>query len=150
MLAVVSMALVSCGGGGGGLKPAKPAITYSTSEESVDLKDCLKVESVAIRKSESFEVIVSAKVEMIKEPSEPFNSIKAAVEVLDENEAQICRSKNQTGENNAKYYKTDAFLSGVSHKGDVGTVTWTVYAGIGADKVVEDARFVRLLNARAL
>ena len=92
MLAVVSMALVSCGGDGGGLKPAEPVITYESAnaDYKTDLRDCLQVKNVVIRENGLYEVSVTAQIEMVKEPSEPIQWISTGVELLDKNGAKIC------------------------------------------------------------
>lgn len=138
MLAVVSMAMVSCGGSG--VKPADPAITYeeTSSEHQTCIKDCLKVISVSLRENSLYETSVSAKVELVNEPSEPIKWVKSGCEILDKNEAIIARASDW------KCYAAD-----LSKKGDVGTISFKVETkeGLYASKVVEDARFVRLTSA---
>lgn len=140
MLAVISMALVSCGGGSG-VKPADPAITYDehpSSEFQTCIKDCLKVISVSLRENSLYETSVSAKVELVEEPSEPIQWVKCGCEILDKNEARIARA--------GEWYCDAAHLS---KKGDVGTISFIVETeeGLYASKVVEEARFVRLTSA---
>ena len=98
----------------------------------------MQVKSVAIRKNGTWKLSVSAKVEMIKEPSEPIQWLRAGVEVLDENEVRICEETGWGG----------VVLEGVAHKGDVGTLSTEIETGnLTADQVIKDARFVRLTSA---
>ena len=98
------------------------------------------MKSVAIRKNGTWKLSVSAKVEMIKEPSEPIQWLKAGVEVLDENEVRICEETGFAG--------FGVVLKGVAHKGDVGTLSTEIETGnLTADQVIKDARFVRLTSA---
>ncbi len=141
MLAVVSMALVSCGGGksDGGVKPADPAITYdaATDRYQVEIRDCLQVKKVSIRENGLYKVSVTAQIEMVKEPSEPIQWIRAGVEVLDKNEAQICNYTTFGG----------MVLEGVVHKGDVGSLSCEIDTDILASEVIEDAKFIRVVSA---
>jgi len=144
MLAVVSMALASCGGGDEGVKPADPAVTYETvtgkdkdKEYRVELRDCLQVKKVSIRGNGIYKVSVTAQIEMVKEPSEPIQWIRAGVEVLDKNEAQICKYTTFGG----------MVLEGVVHKGDVGSLSCEIDTDILASEVIEDAKFIRVVSA---
>ena len=83
MLAVVSMALASCGGGGGNnqekkeakkYEPATPAITYSVpnvlDREKIELdefKGCFEVKNVGVRESAAMELTASATLEVVKD-----------------------------------------------------------------------------------
>lgn len=142
MLAVVSMALVSCGGDGGGLKPAEPVITYESAnaDYKTDLRDCLQVKNVVIRENGLYEVSVTAQIEMVKEPSEPIQWISTGVELLDKNGAKICGESGFLG---------GFTFEGVTKVGEVGSASCTIETEVGmpASKVIEEAKFYRIINA---
>lgn len=145
MLAIVSMAFVSCGGGG--VKLADPAIQYSTSpdpsQHHFDIKDCLKVQDVAISVQGSDKVLVACTVELVKEPSQPISSVNAALVVLDKNNVEIGRKWG--------YFS-------VSKKGDVSSTTFEI-SNVECGETIfdrdytvsdflKDAKFVRLEYVR--
>lgn len=93
MMAIISMALVSCGGGSGnenGIKLANPAILYYHNVDShrVDITNCLLVKNLDV-KEENNEIVVTAQFEMVKEPEAPIQYVYCDVNLLDENEHEI-------------------------------------------------------------
>lgn len=142
MLAVVSMALVSCGGGEA-VQPADPAIIYDTfsvddhDDFFVNINNCLQIKKVSIAEIAS-EVFVTVVVEMIKEPCAPICDINGDVEILDKNETRIGFSDSGGNES----------LEGVAHKGDTGTLKCKIYPehGLSASEVILAAKYVRLID----
>lgn len=139
MLAVVSMALVSCGGdgGGGGLKPAEPAITYESAnyDFETDVRDSFQVKNVAIRENGTYKVSVTAQIEMVKDLSEPIQHIATGVELLDKNGAKLC---------------SGGFgFEGATKVGEVSSASCTIETEVGmpASKVIEEAKFYRITRA---
>ena len=147
MLAVVSMALVSCGGGKkAGVEIASPAISYQNVNENdlfdsdkVNIKDCLSVKSVAIRENGSQVISVTAQVEMIKQPSKTCDYIIAKVELLDENGARICC-----------YDEKPPHFKGLNSVGDVVAMSWEVstftMAQLAKD-IIPNVKYVRIYDA---
>ena len=143
MLAVVSMALVSCGGGKDeGLKPAEPVITYESANKDykTDLRDCLQVKNVVIRENGLYDVSVTAQIEMVKEPSESIQWISTGIELLDKNGARICGESGFMG---------GFTFKGVTKVGDIGSASCKIETEVGlpASKVIEEAKFYRIINA---
>ena len=147
MLAVVVIALVSCGGGGS-LKPADPEIYYASLNETdvkylgkVDIEGCLKIKKALVNETGSNSISVTVDVEMVKEPSEPISGTVAAdIQVLDKNGGVIVEITGWDS-NNATF----------KGKGSVGTFTGEIKTneGMPASKVVKNARFVRLTDVEA-
>lgn len=91
ILAVVSMALVSCEGGSEkGITLADPAIHYyhNIDSKEVDITNCLLVKNLDV-KEENDEIVVSAQFEMVKEPEAPIQYVVCSINLLDENENKI-------------------------------------------------------------
>ena len=149
MLAVVSMALVSCGGGKkAGVEIASPAISYQNVNENdllnlgnVNINDCLSVKSVAVRDNGTLAISVTAQEELIKKPSKPCDYIMAKVELLDENGARIC------------YYDEKApHFKGLNNVGDVVAMSWEIntlsMSGYQtAEEIVPNVKYVRIFDA---
>lgn len=73
-MAVVSMALVSCGGGKDeGVKPADPAFEYDGDGTVLD--GCFQMKSVGVREDSPYKIVTSITVEVIKDI--PFDKMKA-------------------------------------------------------------------------
>lgn len=91
MLAVVVIALVSCGGGSEkGITLTDPAILYyhNVDSEEVDITNCLLVKNLDVVE-ENAEIVVSAQFEMVKEPETPIRYVVCDINLLDENEQKI-------------------------------------------------------------
>lgn len=141
MLAVVSMALVSCGGGKDeGVKPASPAITYDNNASI--LNGCFEVKNVALREKSMYEIEVTATLEVIKDIPElgnledesvgrpPFKSMDSKLYVYDKNMAQIGISK---------YGLVDVLGK---KKGDIINFSRPAKLDIMASEAIKDAKFV--------
>ena len=147
MLAIVSLVLASCGGGGS-LKPADPEIYYASLDKTdvkylgrVDIEGCLKIKKALINETGSNSISVTVDVEMVKEPSEPISGTVAAdIQVLDKNGGVIVEITGWDS-NNATF----------KGKESVGTFTGEIKTneGMPASKVVKNARFVRLTDVMA-
>jgi len=85
MLAVVSMALVSCGGGGKDGKQIKPTSTgityenYIAKEKNVPLLGCYELKSVGVRKVDDTHLMVSATIKALEKVSVDFLDAKLGV-----------------------------------------------------------------------
>lgn len=91
MMAIISMALVSCGGGSGnGIKLANPAILYyhNVGSYQVDITNCLLVKNLDVMEKDN-EIVVTAQFEMVKEPEAPIQYVFCDFNLLDENEHEI-------------------------------------------------------------
>ena len=93
MLAVVSMALVSCGGGNSDVKLADPAVTYkhSTLDSYVDIS--VKINSFDVKASgDDKNIIVSAKIELTDKDFRDIDYAYAKAQLLNENEEVVVES----------------------------------------------------------
>lgn len=157
MLAVVSMALVSCGGGGGNeqgdkknskkYEPATPAFTYDQTDfYNVPLKGCFEVKNVGIRENSLYELGVSVTLEALQDVSS--NYIYGYIVVYDENMAQI-------GEPEKNTYDFPVSAEGLptnAEKGDVFTINGKIYLSLGttAQKALEEIKYVQIKELKAL
>lgn len=141
MLAIVSMALVSCGGGEDeGVKPANPAIIYNDNASILD--GCFEVKNVAIRQTSLYEISVTATLEVIKdvpplglcpEISDPYKSMNTVLYVYDKNMAKICNTK----------YALPEIIN--KKKGDIINISQkTKDLDILASEVIKDAKYVEI------
>jgi len=159
MLAVVSMALVSCGGGGGNgqgdkknskkYEPATPAITYDQNDYyNVPLKGCFEVKNVGIRENSLYELGVSVTLEALQDVSS--DDIYGYIVVYDENMAQI-------GEPEKNRYHHPVSAEGLptnAEKGDVFTINGKIdlsalSAGTTAQKALAEIKYVQIKELKA-
>lgn len=92
MLAVVSLALVSCGGGGSKVELAYPAVLYQHAywDSEVDVE--ISVKSFELKASEDDKFInVSAKIELISTDFKDIDEVKIGIQLLDENENVVVK-----------------------------------------------------------
>ena len=124
-----------------GLKPADPVITYGSIDynSKTDVRDCINVKNVVIRENGMYEVSITAQVELLKEPSEPIKEIRSGVELLDKNGARICGISNLA-----------FFFEGLEKVGDVSSESCTLDTDMLASKVIEEAKFYRIINVYGL
>lgn len=129
LVTVVSMALFSCGDGGGKVELASPAITYEQVGDDhpfqVSMKDCLAVKSLAVSKRK-FDMAVTAQVEMVKKPSKPITYIYAGVELLDENGVRIAVVSTSNESIGDDYSMCFGEFYGINDVGDIGTMSWNL------------------------
>lgn len=130
MMAIISMALVSCGGGSGnGIKLANPAILYRHYVGSyyVDITNCLLVKNLDVMEKDN-EIVVTAQFKMVKEPEAPIWCVGCDFNLLDENEHKIAGMPteieiakegeivNWKGGLNLKYIKDDMSIDSAFKK----------------------------------
>ena len=154
LLAVVSMAFASCGGGK--VKLADPPIEYATELSSNDYNDyyslegCLEVKDAALRylgKSDSrrrdeadhYHYSVTVRVEVVKEPAEKGQSLIAEICLYDKNGAFL---------NSDYLYRESGFK-----KGEIISLVGHFYASKDEDlalKEIEDIETVSLKNVHSM
>ena len=132
MLAVVSMALVSCGGGG--VKLADPAVTYDHYWDDADIS--VKINSFDVKTSDDDKNInVSAKIELT-DKGLFVNSfdLYARVELLDENEKVVVKSGEMGKE--------------IKNIGEVAPLSWEINPEEGhtASKTLEKVKYIRFTD----
>lgn len=139
MLAVVSMALVSCGNDPT-IEIADPAITYHQFREQdygrwcVDIRDCFQVDDASIRTNE-VAISVTVRIKLVKElPSVP-EFIKSKVELLDKNGTSICVSEDFS------------YFNGIAKIGDVAVGSWKMPLLTPTD--MKEIKYVRVYDLRA-
>ncbi len=135
MLAIVTMILVSCGGErGNGINLADPAFTYfhpiPNNPVWVDITNCLLVKNFDV-KNENNEIVVSVKVEMVKEPEVPITCVSYHIFLLDEEEHVIA-----IGESGYIYLVKEGEI--VSDK-----TTLKIVNDMSIDDAIKKAKFVK-------
>jgi len=134
MLAVVSMALVSCGGGGDDkqIKPAPTGITYENyfrKENNVPLLGCYELKSVGVKKVDDTHLMVSATIEALQKVSVDF--LDANLGVYDNNMVLI------------KEVYLDQDFPQLSAPGDVFTVSGEIETE-DVEKLLNEIEYVQV------
>ena len=136
LLAVVSMALVSCGGGSGNeVKLASPSITYehSSLNSRVSLADCLSVKHLEVKETNTNEITVSGEIEIVQTPEYKIyrGYYGGDIQLLDEDGEVVLEEG---------FYLSD-LKDG--KKGDVGIVDVKIKTDEPASEIMKKAKYIR-------
>lgn len=135
MLAVVSMALVSCGGGSGDVKLADPPVTYYHDSDEIDVE--VKINSFDVKASGDDKTIkVSAKIELTSKgfSLKTLEEIYAKAKLLDKNEEVVAESKSEGVE--------------IVNIGEVGLFSTEIdpEEGLTASETLEKVKYIRFTD----